>query len=224
MVGSDLESPGPRRTWSDLPSHDRLRHRGGRASHRALGCPIHDHGLTRLIIVGARQAAAWRDGGPPRAPRAGSGRSRSTVGSWLLLGLHIFALARPLGAGAGDLWLITGGFALAFVAGLVVVPLPAGAGVREAVLVVTVGAALGRPSAITIALLSRFVMIVVELLMATAVGCSGGREVGAEPLAGPRRLTRLGRASPIDPSVSEHLDTAPLDRARPGAAARGCRR
>ena len=130
---------------------------------------IHDHGLVRLISwvlarIGRRSTNLRLE------TPAGLRSVAWATGSWLLLGVHIFALARPLGATAGDLGLIIGGFALAFVAGLVVVPLPAGAGVREAVLVLTIGAALGEPAAIAIALISRFQMIVVELLMATALG------------------------------------------------------
>lgn len=147
---------------------------------------IHDHGLTRL----ARWAAQRFGRGNAElrlGTSAGIGSAAWATGSWVLLGLHVMALARPLGADWADLGILTGGFAVAFVAGIVAVPVPAGAGVREAVMLLTMGAALGRPAVIAIALLSRFVMIAVEVVMALAVGVPGAatyamkRARGVEP-------------------------------------------
>jgi glycosyltransferase 2 family protein len=133
---------------------------------------IHDHGLTRVARWGARRAG--RGNAELRlGTAAGAGSTAWATASWVLLGLHILALARPLGADWTDLGLLTGGFAVAFVAGIVAVPVPAGAGIREAVMLVTMGVALGRPAVITVALLSRFVMIAVEVVMALSVGVPG---------------------------------------------------
>ncbi|HEX6888815.1 MAG TPA: lysylphosphatidylglycerol synthase domain-containing protein [Candidatus Nanopelagicales bacterium] len=90
--------------------------------------------------------------------------------AWLLLGLHVWLLARPLGAGPELLAPTTGAFALAFVAGLVLVPLPAGAGVREGVLVAILAGPIGAPSALTVALVSRLVLVVVDVVLAAAFG------------------------------------------------------
>jgi uncharacterized membrane protein YbhN (UPF0104 family) len=97
-----------------------------------------------------------------------------SVLSWLAFGLHAWCIAQPLGADLGDLLPTMGAFALAFLAGVALLPLPAGAGVREAVLILVLGPSLGRPGAITLALLSRFILIVVELLLAAVMGVPGG--------------------------------------------------
>ena len=103
---------------------------------------------------------------------------------WVFWGLHAWLIARPLGAGA-DLVLPTiGGFAFAFVAGLVVIPLPAGAGIREAVLIVMLSGDIGRPGAITVSLVSRLLMAVAELLLAALFGvrrAAGYRRSSATP-------------------------------------------
>ena len=63
--------------------------------------------------------------------------------------------------------------ALAFVAGLLVVPLPAGAGVREGVLVATLAGSIGAPAALTVSLVSRLVLLGVDLVMAGLFGVGG---------------------------------------------------
>ena len=92
------------------------------------------------------------------------------LGTWVFLGLHIWLLARPLGAGWDQVVPTIGGFAFAFVAGLVVIPLPAGAGIREAVLILMLAEEIGRSGAITASLVSRLLLVVVELLLAGAFG------------------------------------------------------
>jgi hypothetical protein len=89
---------------------------------------------------------------------------------WVAWGIHAWVLARPFGAEASDLAFCVGGFALAFVAGLLALPLPAGAGVREAVLALTFGPIVGNGEALTIALLSRLLLVAAELLAATFTG------------------------------------------------------
>lgn len=90
--------------------------------------------------------------------------------TWLVLGLHVWAIARPLGATVADLPVVIGGFALAGIAGVLVVPVPGGAGVREALLVLTIGTVVGRPSALTIALISRLVLLAVDVVFALGAG------------------------------------------------------
>jgi hypothetical protein len=95
------------------------------------------------------------------------------IACWGFFGLHAWLLARPLGAGAADLAPTIGAFALAFVAGLLVVPLPAGAGVREGVLVATLAGSVGAPAALTVSLVSRLVLLGVDLVMAGLFGVGG---------------------------------------------------
>ena len=96
-----------------------------------------------------RPPSARHLGGPTQRPPHRGPRIRRDAGrlavllsaaTWLAFGVHAWVLARPLGADPADLPLVVGAFALAFVAGVVVVPLPAGAGVRETILVLTLGA------------------------------------------------------------------------------------
>ena len=89
---------------------------------------------------------------------------------WLAYGLHVWVLARPFGADAADLPPVVAAFALAFVAGLLVVPLPAGAGVRDAVLIVALEPAVGSTEALTVTVLSRFIILVVEVGLAALAG------------------------------------------------------
>lgn len=133
---------------------------------------LHDRGLPQLV--------SWlfaKSGRVVPELRVETPSARLSVAfsaaTWLAFGLHAWFLARPLGASLGDVPLVIGAFALAFVAGIVAVPLPAGAGLREAVLVLTLGAVIGRPSAITVALLSRLIMILAELLLASLTGVPG---------------------------------------------------
>jgi uncharacterized membrane protein YbhN (UPF0104 family) len=90
--------------------------------------------------------------------------------SWLFLGLQAFCIAWALGARFSDLGLVVGGFVFSSIVGLAVVPLPAGIGVREAVLVATLGPALGRPGAITVALVARLLQVAFDGVAGIATG------------------------------------------------------
>jgi len=96
-----------------------------------------------------------------------------TTVSWLMFGVHVWVLARPLGAGTDLLAPATGAFALAFVAGLLLVPVPAGAGIREAVLVGLLAGAIGSSAALTVSLVSRLVLVLVDVVLAGAFGVPG---------------------------------------------------
>ena len=87
--------------------------------------------------------------------------------NWLGLGLHVYLLARPFGASGGQALLAAlGGTALAVCAGILFIPAPAGAGIRDAVLVLTLAPAIGTTHALAVALLSRAMLIVIDLLLA----------------------------------------------------------
>jgi len=86
--------------------------------------------------------------------------------SWVMLGLHLYALANGLGlAGPRVLAATIGGFALAASAGILFVPAPAGIGIRDAVLIATLGISLTGAQALGVGLASRALLIVVDLLM-----------------------------------------------------------
>ncbi|MFM7062352.1 MAG: lysylphosphatidylglycerol synthase domain-containing protein [Actinomycetes bacterium] len=92
---------------------------------------------------------------------------------WLVLGVHATAILAPLGVAASDYVVVTGCFALAWAAGVTAVPVPAGVGVREEVLVVSLGPLVGRPTAVTLALVSRLVQVGVDLGVAGLLAALG---------------------------------------------------
>lgn len=90
---------------------------------------------------------------------------------WALYGVHLvpLVLAQPHDAGKHLLLVSTGGYALAWTAGFLFVIAPAGAGVREAILVLALAGIAKQPEATAVALLSRGVQTLGDVLWA-AVG------------------------------------------------------
>jgi uncharacterized membrane protein YbhN (UPF0104 family) len=94
------------------------------------------------------------------------------VVSWVLFGLQIWLLATRMGlSGASGVLLAIGAFAFAWCAGFLVIIAPAGAGIRELVLIVVLGPALGagvigHNKALAIAIVSRVLMTLGDLLSA----------------------------------------------------------
>lgn len=108
---------------------------------------------------------------PPLTQRLGWAVSLRALGwalvMWGGLGLHIALLA---GAFAPLTYQLVaqavGAMSLAFVAGLIVVVAPAGLGVREALLVLTLGATTSPVAALTVALLSRVTLLLGDVILA----------------------------------------------------------
>jgi hypothetical protein len=108
---------------------------------------------------------------------------------WLGLGAHLFMLTRALGAhGTSGFLAAIGGEALAVCAGILFIPAPAGAGIRDAVLVATLAPTLGATSALAVALTSRVLLIAVDLLLAAVFGL-----VGRSPEIAPSTVTATAR-------------------------------
>ena len=84
---------------------------------------------------------------------------------WLLLGLQAWLLLREIAPGPKSNYVIaTGAFALAWLVGFLVVIAPAGVGPREAALVVLLGSVATGPQALSLAIVSRFVMTVADAI------------------------------------------------------------
>lgn len=99
-----------------------------------------------------------------------------TVVFWFVFGSHVWLLAVGLGADAARSLPVTiAGFALAFSIGPLLVVLPAGAGVREAVLVGTLLPVLDVPEATAVALTSRGLLMVTDGLLAAGSVSLGTR-------------------------------------------------
>jgi glycosyltransferase 2 family protein len=102
--------------------------------------------------------------------------------SWACYGVHVYLLARQLGAAGGVLlWLqCTGAFAAAWAAGVLLVVAPAGVGAREAALVLLLGSTVTAPRAAVLAVVSRLLFVVGDLAWAAVAG--GARRLpGARP-------------------------------------------
>ncbi|GGM26492.1 lysylphosphatidylglycerol synthase domain-containing protein [Dactylosporangium sucinum] len=89
--------------------------------------------------------------------------------SWVLLGAHVAALGWPLGADTVRAALVsTGGFALAWCLGFLMLVAPAGVGVREVLLVALLGTQLTVGQATAVTVLSRALMTAADLALAAA--------------------------------------------------------
>jgi glycosyltransferase 2 family protein len=112
------------------------------------------------------------------------------VVQWLLHGVHLWFLASGMGLEVDRLLLRSiGGFAVAFVGGFLAIIAPAGAGVREAILVGVLAGPAGTAAATAVALLSRLVLVVADLT--TGIGAL---------VIGTRTAPHRRRATPTQPS------------------------
>lgn len=91
------------------------------------------------------------------------------TGSWLVAGVHLWLLAVAMGAPpARSLLLCVGAFCLATTLGLLAVFTPDGLGVREAVLLAALAVVLPMPAATVVALASRLVATVGDVVLGGA--------------------------------------------------------
>jgi hypothetical protein len=112
--------------------------------------------------------------------------------AWLANGVQIWILADKLGAPAGRTFLIAlGGYAFAWCVGFVVIIDPAGAGIRDALLVAVLAPVLPAAPALAVALVSRAVNTISDLLVAGLAMASrrrlqdadAGKDQGREEVA-----------------------------------------
>ena len=102
------------------------------------------------------------------------------ISAWALFGLHLHLLVASTCGCAPSVALDVGAFALAWVAGFLFVIAPAGAGVREGVLVLGLSPVLEPGAALLVALASRVLLTVADLGLA-AVGVLGAHRRGIPP-------------------------------------------
>jgi hypothetical protein len=93
----------------------------------------------------------------------------SFIGVWLCFGVHTLLLARAVADGSGhdnlNLASVTG-YALSVSLGMLTVILPAGLGAREGLLTLILSTAIPTPAAAAVAIMSRFIVTVVDVLAA----------------------------------------------------------
>jgi glycosyltransferase 2 family protein len=145
--------------------------------------PLFALALAPPVLNRAMALALWLARRPPMpAPLSLGGILRVAgwaVISWLCYGGQVYLLAGRLGAGGGALlWLqCTGAFAAAFVSGPLLLVVPAGAGVREAALLLLLGSTLTAPVAAVVAVVSRLLFIVGDLAWSGLAVVAAGRAV-----------------------------------------------
>lgn len=114
--------------------------------------------------------------------------------SWAGFGAHLSILAIAVGPDRLSTWVLsTGALALAIPVGVLFIPAPAGAGVRDVVLTLVLGSIVSSGVALEIALMSRVVLIACDLLLAAVAAAWPGRHrpVGAG-VAAPRPVGGAG--------------------------------
>jgi hypothetical protein len=87
--------------------------------------------------------------------------------SFTALGVHVAVLAWAVGGGGGSTLLLgIGGMALAVSAGVLFIPAPAGAGVRDVILILVLSAVLTGGQALAVVVASRVLLIAADVLLA----------------------------------------------------------
>lgn len=157
---------------------------------------LHPAVINRLIEIGLRVLRR-----PPLEHRLSAAGLLAAaaffLASYLLFGLQAFVLAVALGgAGAGSLVLAVGGFAVASAAGLAFVVAPAGAGVREAVLVLVLSTAIPTSAAAAVAIASRLLSVLADALVAALAVLSARSLPRQQPLKG---VAESGATPPNEP-------------------------
>jgi len=139
------------------------------------------------------------------------------IAAWATNGLFIYVLLRQLaGHPQGTLLVSVGAYSLSWITGFLAVFAPAGAGVREAVMVAVLQTHTTTDIALTVALVSRAISVVSDALTGAA----------ASALVGRRRLRQLRAArqvAPAGPQVPSDRPPAPTPRLGPGPRPRPLR-
>jgi glycosyltransferase 2 family protein len=124
----------------------------------------------RAVMATINRLLEWAGREPLDARLSNSGMARALlwgVVAWMLLGSHLLILMTAYGPiGPLEAVAVVGGMGLAWAAGLAFIPAPAGAGVREAVLVLTLGPFVGAAAALAVALASRVLLLIADVALA----------------------------------------------------------
>lgn len=124
-----------------------------------------------LLNSGIRTGARLLRRPPPAVTASRSGIRRSIAAqalSWVISGHHLWLLAVIAGAPPARSYLVcVAGFAVATVAGILVMIVPDGIGVREAVLAVGLATVMPLPLATTVVLASRVVSVLTDVTVGT---------------------------------------------------------
>ena len=168
----------------------------------ALYPPVMGWALDRALRLARR---------PPLERRvSGSGVLRAAawaLAGWAFFSVHAWLLvAGVTGKGVSVLPIAAGAYALAWSVGFVLIPFPGGVGPRELALIAALAPVMPRGSAIVVAVVSRLVMTIGDLVWA-AVAFGLGRG-GRHPARG---ATRDGAPAPAEDSTTEDSTAVPAE-------------
>jgi hypothetical protein len=120
--------------------------------------------------------------------RSGACAAGWSLLSWLGLGTHLAIVCAALGHGGLSAFVLcTGGMALAVSLGVLFIPAPAGAGVRDVVLTLVLRTMLSSGQALAVVIASRVVLIVGDLVLAAAAAAFRPRSRAGTEVVPPRR-------------------------------------
>ncbi len=104
--------------------------------------------------------------------------------SWIAFGLHLWFVLEALSPqDLVTMPLAVSAFALAWVAGFLVVVTPAGAGIRELVLALALAGTVGEEDILGVVLVSRLALVLVDVALCVAAWASTPRGARGEPVA-----------------------------------------
>jgi uncharacterized membrane protein YbhN (UPF0104 family) len=149
---------------------------------------------------------------PPLERRiSGPGMIRAVAWSllgWAFFSVHAWLLVADMtGKGASVLPIAAGAYALAWSVGFVLIPFPGGVGPRELAFIAALAPVMPRGSAIVVAVVSRLVLTLADLIWAAAAGAIGRHR--------PAAASQDSAASPAGKGSPSH-DSAPADNTVPG--------
>ena len=125
--------------------------------------------LNRCITLASRLTGGRFVVGEPLTWQTVGAAAAWALLMWGAFGVHIWVMASRLAPEPSSLLLLaTGGYALASVVGILIIILPAGAGAREAVIILVFAGVLSGDDALVVALVSRFLMLGADLVGAGA--------------------------------------------------------
>ena len=177
----------------------------------ALYPPVMGWGLDRALRLARRP--------PLERQVSGSGVLRAAAWSlagWAFFSVHAWLLvAGVTGKGVSVLPIAAGAYALAWSVGFILIPFPGGVGPRELALIAALAPVMPRGSAIVVAVVSRLVMTIGDLVWAAvAFGLGRGGRRGALGVTGD------GAPAPAEDGTAVPAETGTTARAANGTAAR----
>jgi uncharacterized membrane protein YbhN (UPF0104 family) len=130
-----------------------------------MGALLHPAVLNRLLPLAARVLRRGQVGYTATGPAIARSACWAALGG-LLFGAHLYMLVSAVGrSGPRELALATCAYNLAAATGVLVIFVPAGAGVREAVLTAVLAPVLDVTTALAVALVSRATLVAIDLTL-----------------------------------------------------------